>query len=66
MPLPLGAGLMAIWVERDILVVKRLPKTRSGNVLRRRMRKIAECQESAMPARIEGPAVLREIAEELK
>ena len=55
-----------IATPRDILVVKRLPKTRSGKILRGTMRKIAEKQEYTMPATIEDPAVLGEIAEELK
>ena len=55
-----------IATPRDILVVKRLPKTRSGKILRGTMRKIAEKQEYTMPATIEDPAVLGEIADELK
>jgi propionyl-CoA synthetase len=55
-----------IATPRDILVVKRLPKTRSGKILRGTMRKIAEGQDYTMPATIEDPAVLGEIAEELK
>ena len=54
-----------IATPRDILVVKRLPKTRSGKILRGTMRKIAEGQEYTMPATIEDPAVLDEIAEDL-
>jgi propionyl-CoA synthetase len=55
-----------IATPRDILVVKRLPKTRSGKILRGTMRKIAEGQEYTMPATIEDPAVLAEIASELE
>ena len=55
----------AIATPRDILVVKRLPKTRSGKILRGTMRKIAEKAEYRMPATIEDPAVLDEIAEAL-
>jgi propionyl-CoA synthetase len=54
-----------IATPRDILVVKRLPKTRSGKILRGTMRKIAEKAEYRMPATIEDPAVLGEIAEAL-
>jgi propionyl-CoA synthetase len=46
-------------------VVKRLPKTRSGKILRATMRKIAEQREYKVPATIEDPAVLEEIAEAL-
>ena len=54
-----------IATPRDILVVKRLPKTRSGKILRGTMRKIAEKSEYRMPATIEDPAVLDEIARAL-
>jgi propionyl-CoA synthetase len=47
-------------------VVKRLPKTRSGKVLRGIMRKIADSQEYKVPATIEDPAALSEIEEALK
>jgi propionyl-CoA synthetase len=52
----------AIATPRDVLVVSRLPKTRSGKILRGTMRKIAENQEYRMPATIEDPGVLQEIA----
>jgi len=42
------------------LTVTRLPKTRSGKILRGTMRKIAEGQDYPLPATIEDPAVLRE------
>jgi len=54
-----------IATPRDILVVKRLPKTRSGKILRATMRHIAERTEYKVPATIEDPAVLNEIADEL-
>jgi propionyl-CoA synthetase len=44
------------------LVVQRLPKTRSGKVLRATMRAIADGREYTVPATIEDPAVLGEIA----
>ena len=47
---------------RLAVVVKRLPKTRSGKILRGTMRKIAEGQPWPMPATIEDPAALGEIA----
>ena len=55
-----------IATPRDILVVARLPKTRSGKILRGTMRKIAEGQDYVMPATIEDPTVLQEIAEALE
>ena len=51
-----------IATPRDILIVARLPKTRSGKILRGTMRKIADCKEYNVPATIEDPAVLDEIA----
>ncbi len=47
---------------KQAAVVDRLPKTRSGKILRSTMVKIADGQEWKMPATIEEPAVLDEIA----
>ena len=47
-------------------VVKRLPKTRSGKILRATMRKIADSETYKMPATIDDPAILDEIAVALK
>ncbi|MCL4297557.1 MAG: propionyl-CoA synthetase [Anaerolineae bacterium] len=46
-------------------VVKRLPKTRSGKVLRGTMKKIADGVEYRMPATIDDPVILDEITESL-
>ncbi len=46
-------------------VVKRLPKTRSGKILRGTMKRIAEGTEYQAPATIDDPAVLAEITESL-
>ena len=48
------------------MVVKRLPKTRSGKILRGTMKKIADGTEYGMPATIDDPAALDEIAATLK
>jgi len=50
---------------KQALVVKRLPKTRSGKVLRGTMRAIADGQDWKMPATIDDPAILDEITESL-
>jgi len=42
-------------------VVARLPKTRSGKILRGTMRKIADSENYRTPATIEEPAVLDEV-----
>jgi propionyl-CoA synthetase len=48
------------------LVVARLPKTRSGKILRGTMKKIADHDPFATPATIEDPQVLEEIAAALE
>jgi propionyl-CoA synthetase len=47
-------------------VVKRLPKTRSGKILRGIMQKIADAQEYTPPATIDDPAILVEIERALE
>ncbi|WP_342070441.1 propionate-CoA ligase PrpE [Yoonia algicola] len=49
-----------------VAVVDRLPKTRSGKILRATMVKIADGQDFKMPATIDDPAILDEIKEALK
>jgi propionyl-CoA synthetase len=51
---------------KTVVSVKRLPKTRSGKILRGTMQKIADHEEWKMPATIDDPAILDEIAEALK
>ena len=48
------------------LVVDRLPKTRSGKILRATMAKIADSQPWKMPATIDDPAILDEITRALQ
>ena len=47
-------------------VVARLPKTRSGKILRGTMRKIADSEEFTPPATIDDPVILDEIREGLQ
>ena len=47
---------------KQVLVVSRLPKTRSGKVLRKTMRAIADGDAWTMPPTIDEPATLDEIA----
>ena len=47
------------------LVVDRLPKTRSGKILRATMVRIADGEDYKMPATIDDPAILDEITEAL-
>jgi propionyl-CoA synthetase len=50
---------------RSAVVVKRLPKTRSGKILRGTMQKIADGLDYKAPATIDDPAILPEITEAL-
>ncbi|MEL7526801.1 MAG: propionyl-CoA synthetase [Pseudomonadota bacterium] len=56
---PVAAFKIAITVER-------LPKTRSGKILRGTMRQIADGESYKMPATIDDPAILDEITDALK
>jgi propionyl-CoA synthetase len=47
-------------------VIKRLPKTRSGKILRGIMRRIADSEPYNMPATIDDPAILGEMEEALQ
>jgi len=49
-----------------VITVARLPKTRSGKILRGTIKKIADGESWTMPATIEDPKVLDEIGEALK
>jgi propionyl-CoA synthetase len=51
---------------KTAIVIKRLPKTRSGKILRGTVRKIADNESYKMPATIDDPAILDEIKEDLK
>ena len=51
---------------KHAVVVDRLPKTRSGKILRGTMVKIADGQDYKMPATIDDPAILDEIRAALK
>ena len=48
------------------ITIARLPKTRSGKILRGTMKKIADGESWTMPATIDDPAVLDEIGRALK
>ncbi len=51
---------------KTAIVIKRLPKTRSGKILRGTVRKIADNEPYKTPATIDDPAILDEIKEDLK
>ena len=50
---------------KQLMVVKRLPKTRSGKILRKTMKSIANGESYTAPGTIDDPVVLDEIAEAL-
>jgi propionyl-CoA synthetase len=51
---------------KTALVVKRLPKTRSGKILRGTMKRIADGVEYTVPATIDDPVILDEIGDALQ
>ncbi len=51
---------------KTVMVVARLPKTRSGKILRGTMRQIADQETYRMPATIDDPMALDEITQALK
>ena len=56
----------AVAAFKTATIVERLPKTRSGKILRATMRKIADGEEYKTPATIDDPAILTEIGEALQ
>ena len=50
---------------KTVIVIKRLPKTRSGKILRGTIRKIADKEEYKIPATIDDPKILDEIKDDL-
>ncbi|MFC2045369.1 propionyl-CoA synthetase [Chloroflexota bacterium] len=57
--------LGAIAYFRQVIIVDRLPKTRSGKILRDIMRKIANGEQYSIPPTIDDPAILVEIKDYL-
>ena len=59
-------GIGPIACYRETVVVARLPKTRSGKILRGTMRSIAAGKEYRMPSTIDDPTCLEEITSALQ
>ncbi|MFI6753811.1 propionyl-CoA synthetase [Rhodococcus coprophilus] len=55
----------AVATFRDVTVVQALPKTRSGKILRKTMRQIADNEQYTVPSTIEDPAVLEALRAQL-
>jgi propionyl-CoA synthetase len=51
---------------KQAVVVDRLPKTRSGKILRGTMRRIADAEEYTVPATVDDPAALEEMEDALR
>lgn len=51
---------------RDVVIVQRLPKTRSGKILRKMMRSIADGEQFQIPSTIDDKAIIDEIREVLE
>lgn len=51
---------------KKVLVVKRLPKTRSGKILRKLLRNMADGIEYTIPSTIDDPEIIEEIIHEFK
>jgi propionyl-CoA synthetase len=47
---------------RNVVIVERLPKTRSGKILRKLMRSIADGDDYQIPSTIDDDAIVEEIA----
>jgi propionyl-CoA synthetase len=56
----------AVAAFKEAAIVARLPKTRSGKILRATMRAIADNQPFTVPSTIDDPLILDEIATSLK
>jgi propionyl-CoA synthetase len=53
----------AVAALKTVITIPRLPKTRSGKILRGTIRKIADREDWKMPATIDDPAILSEISQ---
>ena len=60
------AKIGAVGCYDQSLIVQRLPKTRSGKILRRTMRQIADGKPYNVPSTIDDPAILDEISQAMK
>ena len=56
----------AVACFKQAIVVERLPKTRSGKILRKTIRQIADGEEYTLPSTIDDPATIHEIEKVLE
>ena len=55
----------AVACYKETLIVNRLPKTRSGKILRKTMKKIVDGEDYEVPPTIDDPSILDEIQQEI-
>lgn len=51
---------------RNVIIIQRLPKTRSGKIVRKLLRSIVDGEPFQIPSTIEDESVIEEVCEELK
>jgi propionyl-CoA synthetase len=56
----------AVAALRDVIIVQRLPKTRSGKILRKLLRSIVDGENFQIPSTIDDETIIDEIQEELQ
>lgn len=60
------SSIGAIACYKDTYIVKRLPKTRSGKILRKNMRQMVNGEKYIVPSTIDDPGIMPEIEAQLK
>ncbi|MCS5654009.1 MAG: propionyl-CoA synthetase [Candidatus Marinimicrobia bacterium] len=60
------SNIGAIANFKQVAIVKRLPKTRSGKILRKSIRTLADRGQTAIPSTIDDPSILDEIKDVLQ
>ena len=55
----------AVACYKETLIVNRLPKTRSGKILRKTLKKIVDCEDYEVPPTIDDTSILDEIQQEI-
>ena len=56
------ADIGAIASLKDVIIVERLPKTRSGKILRKTLRQMIDGQEMEIPSTIDDPDIIKELS----
>ena len=56
----------AIASLKDLLIIERLPKTRSGKILRKTLRQMIDGQQVEIPSTIDDPEVIKELSAKFK